>query len=225
MTFSVRVRQVFLLLLTFTVFASGAAHGASPDSTRACEKVAQCAIGSSAKLRLADHSKVKGTISAVREDAVDIVPRGAKAPVTVPLAQIASASVKSGRDSLGSRLGARFQMGPCVSQPRLRLQARSSWLRPCLTTDLQRWHNCGCGREANAAISPLRASRCGRDDKGWGCQAVVNLRRAAPAAAKAPVPKSRRLPGSGTGLGVTGAVGTTVGCNRNTSGTPVNVVL
>ena len=109
MTFSIRVRRLFLFFLTFTLFASTVAYGASPDSAKAREKLEQCVIGSRVKLKLADHSKVKGKISAIREDAVDVLPRGAKAPVTVPLDQVASASVRS-EDSLGSR----FKMGPCV---------------------------------------------------------------------------------------------------------------
>ena len=109
MTFSVGVQRLFLFLLTLAMLAGSVAHGASPDAAKAREKLEQCVIGSRVKLKLADHSKVKGKISAIREDSVDVLPRGAKAPVTVPLDQVASASVRS-EDSLGSR----FKMGPCV---------------------------------------------------------------------------------------------------------------
>jgi len=109
MTFSVGVQRLFLFLLIFAVLAGGAAYGATPNSAKAREKLANCAIGSKVKLRLADNSKVKGKLAGIREDAIDVVPRGAKTAVTVPFAEVASASVRSG-DSLASR----FKPGPCV---------------------------------------------------------------------------------------------------------------
>ena len=107
MTFSRRMRQLFLFLLTFTVFAGSVAYAAQPDSGKVRQKVMKCGEDCTIKLRLVDHSKVKGRVAAIGEDSVDVSTVDGKTPVTVPFAQITHASSRTS-------LGARFKTGPCV---------------------------------------------------------------------------------------------------------------
>jgi len=90
MTLSVRVQRIFLCLLTLAVFAGGVVFAAAPHSAKAREKLANCEIGSKVKLHLANDSEVKGRVAGFHEDAVDVMPRGSKTAITVPLADIVS---------------------------------------------------------------------------------------------------------------------------------------
>jgi hypothetical protein len=104
MAFAVRVRSLLLMfVLTFALFASGTAHAASPVA----KGPGDYRVGSRVKLVLSDHSSVRGTVSAVRGDSVDVLAKGATTPRT-----LAFANISSSREI--TPLGSRFQMGPCV---------------------------------------------------------------------------------------------------------------
>jgi|GEM_PF-6278590 hypothetical protein len=111
MTFSIRMRRLFVFLVAFTMFAGSAAYAAKPDSGKVRQKVADCNQDCTIKLRLVDHSKIKGRIISISDDSVDVSTRDGKLPVTVPFSQIATAS---SRTSFKSSFSSRFKTGPCV---------------------------------------------------------------------------------------------------------------
>lgn len=103
MAFAVRVRPLLLMfVLTFALFASGTAHAVASHPAKG---PGDYRVGSRVKLVLSDHSSVKGTVSTVRGDSVDVLAKGATTTVSF-------ANISSSREI--TPLGSRFQMGPCV---------------------------------------------------------------------------------------------------------------
>jgi hypothetical protein len=105
MAFAIRVRPLLLMfVLPFALFVSDTAHAAS---SRAAKGPGDYRVGSRVKLVLNDHTSVRGTVSAVHEDSIDVLTKGTTTPRT-----LAFANISSSREI--TPLGSRFQMGPCV---------------------------------------------------------------------------------------------------------------
>src|ERR1700760_3040988 len=108
MSLGIRARLVRrCLILCFALVTSGALHAEQPDAGLIQKKITDCGMNCHLRLKLADHSEVKGKVREVRSDSVVIVPKGSSVPQTVQFKDVSSARAQP-------PLSERFKSGPCV---------------------------------------------------------------------------------------------------------------
>jgi hypothetical protein len=111
----IRIFRSLLFVLAAASFAvSGAAHAAATHPSTIQQKLASNGVGAQVKLVLAGNVKLHGTISAIDQNSVSILPKGATTTQIVPFATIVSV-----REPLRSR----FKTGPCVDPITLAIAA------------------------------------------------------------------------------------------------------